>query len=272
MASGCPRRMRSGIVLGAGGLPGEAFHRGTLAAVEEAWDLDARCADVLVDTSAGAITLAGLRLLGESSPPRWCRPEGGRRSGHLPGLSWLNWDRPGDLPLAVTPELRGLAAALLPAGRNDTDILTTRLERRFAGRAPAFLGRGRPTAGRSAGSGPDRRGRVRGRFRPQRHERRCTDREGLDPGGDKRPDGCAPGPGARRWSTCRCGPYGAPCSGGRCAPCAARASGSWWSNRSVRCSRSRQSDERLPHRRDRGTRLRADARRAGSPPLEPFVA
>jgi NTE family protein len=53
--------MRTGLVLGAGGIVGQAYHAGVLAAFEEAgWD--PRTADVVVGSSAGSLTGALLRL------------------------------------------------------------------------------------------------------------------------------------------------------------------------------------------------------------------
>ncbi len=48
------------VVLGAGGLLGQAFHVGVLAALAELADVDAREADVLVGTSAGSLVASGL--------------------------------------------------------------------------------------------------------------------------------------------------------------------------------------------------------------------
>ena len=50
-----------GLVLGAGGVAGGAFHAGVLAALEEELGWDARRADVVVGTSAGAVAAASLR-------------------------------------------------------------------------------------------------------------------------------------------------------------------------------------------------------------------
>jgi len=52
---------RIGLVLGAGGVAGGAFHAGVLAALEESLGWDPRRADVIVGTSAGSITGATLR-------------------------------------------------------------------------------------------------------------------------------------------------------------------------------------------------------------------
>lgn len=50
-----------GLVLGGGGLIGQAYHAGALAALEHDVGWDARGADVIVGTSAGAVTGALLR-------------------------------------------------------------------------------------------------------------------------------------------------------------------------------------------------------------------
>jgi NTE family protein len=52
---------RIGLVLGAGGVVGQAYHAGVLAALEHDWGWDARGADVIVGTSAGSITGSLLR-------------------------------------------------------------------------------------------------------------------------------------------------------------------------------------------------------------------
>ena len=57
---------RIGLVLGAGGATGHAFHVGVLSALEEATGWDPRTADVIVGTSAGAVI--GALLRGGMSP------------------------------------------------------------------------------------------------------------------------------------------------------------------------------------------------------------
>jgi NTE family protein len=52
---------RVGLVLGAGGVVGQAYHAGVLAALEHDHGWDPRTADVIVGTSAGSITGALLR-------------------------------------------------------------------------------------------------------------------------------------------------------------------------------------------------------------------
>jgi NTE family protein len=53
---------RVGLVLGAGGVVGQAYHAGVLAALEHDLGFDPRTADVVVGTSAGSITGTLLRL------------------------------------------------------------------------------------------------------------------------------------------------------------------------------------------------------------------
>jgi NTE family protein len=58
---------RTALVLGAGGLVGEAFEAGVLHALHDVRGFDARDADVIVGTSAGSLTGASLRF-GISAP------------------------------------------------------------------------------------------------------------------------------------------------------------------------------------------------------------
>lgn len=51
-----------GLVLGGGGVVGQAYHSGVLAVLENDFGFDARTADVIVGTSAGSITGTLLRL------------------------------------------------------------------------------------------------------------------------------------------------------------------------------------------------------------------
>ena len=54
--------MRVGLVLGAGGVAGGAFHAGVLAAVADTTGWDPRGASIIVGTSAGSITGTSLRV------------------------------------------------------------------------------------------------------------------------------------------------------------------------------------------------------------------
>ena len=53
---------RVGLVLGGGGVVGQAYHSGVLAVLQNDLGFDARTADLIVGTSAGSITGALLRL------------------------------------------------------------------------------------------------------------------------------------------------------------------------------------------------------------------
>src|SRR3954462_11873337 len=53
---------RIGLVLGAGGVVGQAFHAGVLAALEHDLGWDPRTADLIVGSSAGSDTGTRLRL------------------------------------------------------------------------------------------------------------------------------------------------------------------------------------------------------------------
>ena len=51
-----------GLVLGAGGVVGQAYHAGVLSALYESSGWDPRSADIIVGSSAGSITGTMLRL------------------------------------------------------------------------------------------------------------------------------------------------------------------------------------------------------------------
>ena len=111
---------RVGLVLGAGGVTGEAFHRGVLRALRDVAGFDARRAEVIVGTSAGSLVAASVRCSGRPIPAR-----------DLPA--------PPDAALSRLPDPRALIAAvrrpwsaragvlatsLLPAGRESTEVFT----------------------------------------------------------------------------------------------------------------------------------------------------
>jgi NTE family protein len=123
-----------GIVLGAGGIVGQAFHGGVLRAVHEATGWDPRDAELVVGTSAGSVAGALLRagvpadrIAGWKAPPE-------------PGLSWEPGPRQG-LPRSAAPDALfralfrpfwrtrpgSLAAAAIPAGRVDPAVFTNAL-------------------------------------------------------------------------------------------------------------------------------------------------
>ena len=112
---------RIGLVLGAGGTAGEAFHRGVVRAMEDL-GLDARAADVIVGTSAGALVAASLRRSAPARPGP-AAPRMGRRARSRRGLL---------LDLARRPR-QGLNALLLrpefTTGHLDIGFIAERLQR-----------------------------------------------------------------------------------------------------------------------------------------------
>jgi NTE family protein len=144
-----------GLVLGAGGVVGHAFHAGVLAAVTEATGWDPREADVIVGTSAGSVVGALLRA-GASAPDLLARASGepvsaaGRRlvaradaaQSHLSPIPARSeraripvMSAPGALaraarkPWASRPG--ALAAAILPEGRIPTELVAAGLRPLF---------------------------------------------------------------------------------------------------------------------------------------------
>lgn len=118
--------MRTGLVLGAGGTAGEAFHRGVIRAMDD-HGVDPRTAEIVVGTSAGSLVAASLRRhapLGTRAlvTEGLARQE---RRGILPDRSSL-------LDLARRPR-QGLNAVLLwpefAAGRRDIGFLSEGLRR-----------------------------------------------------------------------------------------------------------------------------------------------
>jgi NTE family protein len=122
-------RLRIGLVLGAGGTAGEAFHRGVVRAMDEL-GLDARAADVIVGTSAGALVAASLRRSAPDRPPS-AAPRPGRPARSQRGLL---------LDLARRPR-QGLNALLLrpefTTGRLDIGLIAERLRRMHGTAWPA---------------------------------------------------------------------------------------------------------------------------------------
>ena len=149
---------RVGVVLGAGGVVGHAFHAGVLAELASATGWDPRDADVVVGTSAGSVVGALLRAgvspadmaaraMGEPMSPEGARlaavadragprpsiPSRPPRRGGLPRMA-----SPGTfLRAAMTlPQLRpvragALAAAALPAGQVPTELVASGLRPLF---------------------------------------------------------------------------------------------------------------------------------------------
>jgi len=128
---------RIGLVLGGGGLTGTAFHAGVLTALADSLGWDARGADVIVGTSAGATAAALMRagfpptdyvprvaglpmssegraILGQAPPLATPEPAPARSRGPAsPTLLRTVARRPWRYPVGV------LATGLLPAGQRD---------------------------------------------------------------------------------------------------------------------------------------------------------
>jgi NTE family protein len=138
---------RVGLVLGAGGASGGAFHAGVLAALAEHTGWDPRTAEVVVGTSAGSITGAVLRaglpavdLLNRATGAP-LTAEGAALLGDLAHVAVPAIERPSlrkmnravAAPLAVlraglrpwTVRPGSLAAALLPPGTVATDVISS---------------------------------------------------------------------------------------------------------------------------------------------------
>ena len=122
-----------GLVLGAGGVTGDAFHRGVLRALSE-FGYDARAADVIVGTSAGSMVGAFLRRpdrpLGASLRDATVH---GRKLGSAPDLSPLLAAL--RQPWRARPGV--IATSLLPTGRRSTDFLVSGLAARHGSGWPA---------------------------------------------------------------------------------------------------------------------------------------
>jgi NTE family protein len=139
--------MHVSLVLGAGGLVGQAFHVGVLRALAEARGWDARDADLIVGTSAGAhvgallraglgahdlfaratgrpLSLAGAMIARELPAPSRMAPPAPPRASTAPFQARRRWPasarylgRALRRPFALRPGR--LVAALLPEGRQD---------------------------------------------------------------------------------------------------------------------------------------------------------
>ncbi|MGW5053355.1 patatin-like phospholipase family protein [Actinokineospora sp. NPDC004072] len=126
--------MRRGLVIGCGGTLGAAWALGTLIAVEQALDWDARAADALVGTSAGAEFATALACgLGTADLlDAWLRKPGAHPAlvAHLAAAPPPLPPRPA--PRLTAPRLAGRRdlpwptrmSGLLPVGRGDAGRFT----------------------------------------------------------------------------------------------------------------------------------------------------
>jgi NTE family protein len=142
------RMTKVGVVLGAGGIVGMAFHAGTLAALQDA-GFDARTASVIVGTSAGSVVGTTLRA---GLPPRdqLARAEGRAMSAEGRAVS-ERWPAPRRTairptaprsfrpasPLIALRGRPGLAlAGLLPEGSVPTADIVERVRTMTGGKWP----------------------------------------------------------------------------------------------------------------------------------------
>jgi NTE family protein len=143
-----------GLVLGAGGVVGGAYHAGALTALAEATGWDARDADLIVGTSAGSIAAASLRA-GLSPADHFARmtgrplsDDGAALVGHISPVTTDELPArapfPRGLPLPASPQLAATAllppwnarpmaalAGLLPAGSVPTAPIGDRIRTLF---------------------------------------------------------------------------------------------------------------------------------------------
>lgn len=138
-------KSRIGLVLGAGGVAGGAFHAGALAALEEATGWDPRAAAFVVGTSAGSIagaalraglssadmlaraedrapSLEGARLMRDVGSPQRVSPLRPSRETPLPQQLIATLTRAAARPFAARP--LALLAGLLPDGAVSTDLIS----------------------------------------------------------------------------------------------------------------------------------------------------
>jgi NTE family protein len=153
---------RTGLVLGAGGIVGQAFQAGVLATLEQEVGWDPRSAEVIVGSSAGSVTGATLRL-GVVASDLAARASGDPVSAHgaaffaavdgadealpVPSVGDLlhGWHLPS--PALVTRTLRrpwaarpaAIASSLLPSGRYDLRERTQVLDGFRPGWPPGLL-------------------------------------------------------------------------------------------------------------------------------------
>jgi len=150
---------RIGLVLGAGGVVGHAFHAGVLSTLAEEVGFDPRRAELIVGTSAGSSVAALLRAgvsasdLAARAMGRPLSAEGARVLGQAGSTSSarisdlpqprrfrIGLASPGLLARTVTrpweARLGTLAAAVLPAGPVPTDVVSSWLGPIFGDRWP----------------------------------------------------------------------------------------------------------------------------------------
>ena len=152
--------MKVGLVLGGGGVSAQAFHAGLLAALEDVLGFDARTAEIIVGTSAGASTgalvragFAGSDLVrrARGEPPSERLAEPLARLGPPLDIAAFratpqqHFGRPPASPRTLLTLARRpwqarpalLAAALMPAGQIPAEKIAEPMDRLYGGTWPA---------------------------------------------------------------------------------------------------------------------------------------
>lgn len=128
------------LVLGGGGLVGHAWHVGVLAGLADGIGWDARGAQLIVGTSAGAVVGAELRA--GLAPRDLLEPGVGAAPtvAPRPGMTRRTWRcaAPGMVARSALPPWRArpgvIAAGLLPRGRRDPAIISDAVSSLYGGR------------------------------------------------------------------------------------------------------------------------------------------
>lgn len=130
--------VKVGLVLGAGGIVGEAFHRGVVRALRDAAGWDAREASLIVGTSAGSLMAASLRAAGESLDGMQAGVHPSRTLASVPPdeTAVPRFLGPGVAVQALRHPRRLKAAAIagIPAGKHRTAFIQDGVRRRFGDR------------------------------------------------------------------------------------------------------------------------------------------
>jgi NTE family protein len=117
---------RVGVVFGAGGVTGEAYHRGVIRALLEV-GFDPRNADALVGTSAGSLVSASLRAPRRTALDLPDPIASGAKLPAIPAMSALL--AAARRPLRTRPGV--IVSSLLPTGRRSLDFVVDGLGRRY---------------------------------------------------------------------------------------------------------------------------------------------
>ena len=127
---------RIGLVLGAGGATGGAFHAGVLAALEEATGWDPRTADMILGTSAGSMTGAMLRAGFSGQPTSRPGPRARRSARREPPACDRPACRRGGTGRGPAPTA---TAARVRLGPSAPSVLWAAARRPWAVRPPAVM-------------------------------------------------------------------------------------------------------------------------------------